>query len=421
MKNLYLLTFSVVFIILLTGVSSPKPVPKYQRKVNVDYQFSINLLRVLNQKISKENYIVSPLGIVNNLSVLYIGSTGETKQQIAKLLATSNGSIKFLNQQKRQMDILKKAAEKDKITFEYANLLLTDSTYCKLKKSFEKNINNSDFCKLEAVKYKNSASTINRINEWCQERTHGHIKTIVTPEDIKSKSFLGIIDEPFFTLLNAIYFKGDWSIKFDENTNNKFPFYYKSGVPGKMIYMMEQNNSELEYAESKNIKILKMYFKGNDFSVLVVLPKKIMSAKKLLKKITPEEIKKTSSYLFPHSVNVKMPKFKIKNKINIKSAIKDLGFTDMKNFGSMFKRTALAQIVYLDKIKQKNYFAVDEKGAEATSVTYTQGFSVGCAAGMPSLPPIEFTMDRPFLFFLQHEDNKSGTVLFAGCYAKPPK
>ncbi|MDD5597751.1 MAG: serpin family protein [Victivallaceae bacterium] len=144
------------------------------------------------------------------------------------------------------------------------------------------------------------------------------MKTIISPEDIKSKSSLMTINEPFFTLLSAIYFKGDWSSRFDENTNNKFPFYYEADAPGKMIYMMEQNNSELEYAESEDIKILKMYFKGNDFSLLIVLPKKIMSAKQLLAKITSEEIKKTGSYLSPHSVTVKMPKFEINNKIELK-------------------------------------------------------------------------------------------------------
>ncbi|MDD5597750.1 MAG: serpin family protein [Victivallaceae bacterium] len=91
----------------------------------------------------------------------------------------------------------------------------------------------------------------------------------------------------------------------------------------------------------------------------------------------------------------------------------------MKDFASMFVRTSATATVHVDSMKQKNYFAVDEKGAEASSVTYTQSFSVGCAAGMPTLSPVEFIMDRPFLYFLQHEDCNSGTVLFAGCYVKP--
>ena len=416
-KNCLMLIISVIFIMLLTGVS--RPIPKYQREVNINYQFPMNLLRVLNQKASKNTYIVSPLGIVNNFSILYAGSTGKAKRQIAKLLMTSNKPLEVLNQQRKRMNSLVKAGKKNKITFEYANILLADNTYCKFKKSFKKNIT-SKFCRFETVEYKNKENTINRINEWCKERTHDRIKTIIVSEDIKSKSSLGITDEPFFSLLNAIYFKGDWSSRFDENTNSKLPFYYKADVPGEMIYMMEQNNRELEYAESNNIKILKMYFKGNDFSLVVVLPKKIMSAKQLLTEISPEEIKKTSSYLFPHSVNVKMPKFEIKNKIELKSVMKDLGFTDMDNFDLMFERTPIASSVYIDTMKQKNYFAVDEKGAKATSVTSVQSYSIGCAIA-ESYPSVEFIMDRPFLYFLQYEEHDSGAILFAGCYAKPPE
>jgi serine protease inhibitor len=420
-KNYLILISGVVLIILLTGVSSTTPSTKYQREVNVDYKFSMNLLRVLNQEKSQGNSLVSPLGIINNLAVLYMGSTGDTKKQIAEILMTSSKPLDFLDQQQKRMNELVKAGEEDKITFEYANILLADNTYCKFKKSFKKHIDASKFCELETVRYKNIENTVNRINEWCKKKTHDRIKTIISPEDIKSKSSLGVIDEPFFTLLGAIYFKGDWSSRFDENTNNKFPFYYKADAPGEMIYMMEQNHSMLEYAESTNIKVLKLPFEGKGFSLIVVLPRKVMTSNQLLTEITPEEIRNTVSYLSTYSVNVKMPKFTIENRLELEPVMNKLGFVNMRDFYSMFERTDIASTVYLNKMSQKNYFAVGEKGAEATSVTCTQGFSVGCAAGMPEPPPVEFIMDRPFLYFLQHEDNNSGTVLFAGCYAKPPE
>ena len=420
-KNYLVLFLGVVFIILLTGISSPICVPKIKQNMNIDYKFSIDLLRVLNQKKSQGNYLISPLGIVNNLTVLYMGSTGDTKKQIAKILMTSNKPLEFLNQQQKCMNILQKSGEKRKITFEYANVLFADNSYCHFQDTFKKNINNSKFCKLETVRYKNIESTVNRINEWCKKKTHDRIKTIISPEDIKSKSSYGTIDEPFFTLLSAIYFKGDWSSRFDENTNNKFPFYYKADAPAEMIYMMEQNHSMLEYAASPNIKVLKLPFEGKEFSLIIVLPKKIMTSNQLLTEITPEEIKNTVSYLSTYSVNVKMPKFTIENKLELEPVMNKLGFTNMNDFHSVFERTDIASTVYLNKMSQKNYFAVDEKGAEATSVTCTQGFSVGCAAGMPEPSPVEFIMDRPFLYFLQHENHNSGIVLFAGCYAKPPK
>jgi len=313
---------------------------------------------------------------------------------------------------------LMKAGSEEGVTFEYANIMLIDDSYCKLGKTFEKSLIDGTICKLEKIRYRSSGDAVTRINEWCREKTHDHIKTIIEPEDIKSKSSFGTMDEPFFSLLSAVYFKGDWSSRFDENTNNQYPFYCEAGAPGEMIDMMEQNASQLEYGELGNIKILKMYFKGADFSLVVVLPEKIMSAKQLVTEITPEEIEKASRNLLPHSVNVKMPKFNITNTIDVKSVMKNLGFTDMDDFASMFEPTITANIVYLEKMKQDNWFAVNEKGAEATSVTGTHSFSAGCCAA-PQIPSVDFIMDRPFLYFLQYENDDSGTVLFAGCYAKP--
>lgn len=419
-----LLIVCSIFFTLLTVGSGSMPYELQEMiaassisRVNVDYRLSMNLLRILNQKGST-NSIVSPLGIVNNLSVLYVGSSGETRKQIAQLLDLSSNPVEFLDQQRMRMDNLMKAGSEEGVTFEYANIMLTDDSHCKLRKTFEKSLIDGTICKLEKIRYRYSGDAVARINEWCREKTHDHIKTIIEPEDIKSKSSFGTIEEPFFTLLSAVYFKGDWLSRFDENTNNQFPFYCEADAPGEMIDMMEQNASQLEYGEWGNIKILKMYFKGADFSLVVVLPETIMPVKQLITEITPEQIEKASRNLLPHSVNVKMPKFNITNTIDLKSVMKDLGFTDMDDFASMFEPTITANTVYLEKMKQNNWFAVNEKGAEATSVTGTSSFSVGCCVA-PQIPSVDFIMDRPFLYFLQYENDDSGTVLFAGCYAKP--
>jgi len=419
-----LLIVCSIFFTLLTVGSGPMPYELQEvtaasavSRVNVDYRLSMNLLRILNQKDST-NSIVSPLGMVNNLSILYVGSSGETRKQIAQLLGISGTPVEFLDQQRMRMDNVMKAGRKEGITFEYANIMLIDDTCCKLRKTFEKSLTDGKICKLEKIKYRHSGDAVARINEWCREKTHDHIKTIIESEDIKSKSSFGTIEEPFFTLLSAVYFKGDWLSRFDENTNNQFPFYCEAGASGEMIDMMEQKASQLEYGESGNIKILKMYFKGADFSLVVVLPDRIMSAKQLITEITPEEIAKASRNLLPHSVNVKMPKFDITNTIDLKPMMKNLGFPDMDDFTSMFEPTIAANTVYVEKMKQVNRFAVNEKGAEATSVTETYSFSVGCCVA-PRMPSVDFIMDRPFLYFLQYENDDSGTVLFAGCYAKP--
>jgi len=419
-------TICFVFFILLTIGSRPisnegTTLPDSGFR-NIDYRLSMNLLRLFNTKDSA-NSIVSPLGIVNNLSVLYAGSSGKTQQQTAAILGASSSPVEMLDRQRKCMNHLVKAGERTGITFEYANTIFADETVCKFKNNFKNIIRNSQICQLEEIKYNDPGNAAAQINEWCRKKTHDRINTIIDPKEIKSQSSFGMTKEPFVSLLSAIYFKGDWSVKFDEDANDEFLFYPEAGAPGQKITMMQQYASLLLYGESENIQMLKMYFKGHDFSLVLVLPKEIMSAKQLVAKITPEEIEKTGNSLLRQSVHVAMPEFDIMNTIDLKPVMKGLGLTDMEDFASMFEPTLTANTVRIEKMKQENQFAVDKKGAKAASVTVTNNFSIGCSAASSNMPmpTVNFIMDRPFLYFLQYESNHSGTVLFAGCYAKPQK
>jgi len=61
---------------------------------------------------------------------------------------------------------------------------------------------------------------------------------------------------------------------------------------------------------------------------------------------------------------------------------------------------------------QSVYLDVDEEGTEAAAVT---GLSVVATAIGP--PPIEFIVDRPFVFILR--DEQTSTDLFAGAIRHP--
>jgi hypothetical protein len=63
----------------------------------------------------------------------------------------------------------------------------------------------------------------------------------------------------------------------------------------------------------------------------------------------------------------------------------------------------------ISEVKHKTFVAVDEAGTEAAAVT-----SVG--VGVTSVP-LEFRVDRPFLFAIR--ERLSGTILFVGRIMNP--
>ena len=57
----------------------------------------------------------------------------------------------------------------------------------------------------------------NAINKWVEEQTNKKIQDIIAPESISSLTKL--------ILVNAIYFKGDWDVKFDKSKTKKGDFH----------------------------------------------------------------------------------------------------------------------------------------------------------------------------------------------------
>ena len=55
------------------------------------------------------------------------------------------------------------------------------------------------------------------INQWVEEQTNAKIQKIITPDSLGPLTKL--------VLVNAIYFKGDWKVKFDKSKTRKGDFH----------------------------------------------------------------------------------------------------------------------------------------------------------------------------------------------------
>ena len=70
--------------------------------------------------------------------------------------------------------------------------------------------------------------------------------------------------------------------------------------------------------------------------------------------------------------------------------------------------------LWLEDALQKSFIEVNEEGSEAAAVTVIIGD--GLPTGAPP-PPIEITIDRPFIFLLRH--SPTGAVVFMGRVLNP--
>jgi len=75
-----------------------------------------------------------------------------------------------------------------------------------------------------------------------------------------------------------------------------------------------------------------------------------------------------------------------------------------------------ASRVYLSSVRHDVWMEVGEEGTEASAVTASVHYTVGCSAEEPPMPA-EFHADHPFLYFIVNDSSRS--ILFAGWIGNP--
>ena len=120
-----------------------------------------------------ENIFFSPLSVSLALSMLLVGSKGETKQQLEKALGidtceTVLGKLKELN------DVLNSNSEGLKINL--ANSVFPSENF-KMTEEYKSVMQTTFNSKVQTLDYKNNAGSCTKtINDWVASRTNENIK-----------------------------------------------------------------------------------------------------------------------------------------------------------------------------------------------------------------------------------------------------
>jgi len=116
------------------------------------------------------------------------------------------------------------------------------------------------------------------------------------------------------------------------------------------------------------------------------------------------------------TVIVSLPRFKMEAEFTLKPVLRALGaelaFSDQADFSGIGEEP-----LKVSEVVHKAFVDVNEEGTEAAAAT--GGVMCGCAAIMPTQPPIVFKADHPFLFFIR--DRNTNAVLFSGRLLEPSK
>lgn len=154
---------------------------------------------------------------------------------------------------------------------------------------------------------------MNKINNWVASQTNDKIQNIVNENIITPNSRL--------VLVNALYFSGLWSYRFQKFGTQRRPFYLNA-VDTIEVDMMNNVDTYKYYECNKlNAKFLVLPYEGGDVSMTVVLPNEKDGLAALEARLP--EVFEEREYK-DERVNVALPKFTIESTIDFKQILQNV-------------------------------------------------------------------------------------------------
>lgn len=280
-----------------------------------------------------------------------------------------------------------------------------------------------------------------RINRWFEQQTNKRIRGLV-PELPPL-----VAKELRLVLINAIYFKGEWSVPFDEAETEDRPFLLADGgeinVPimqnrqltlGRYVALngdgsvfdtpeqMHAGQTDGLYPDDSGFAVLELPYKGDALSMVLIAPNTAAGLPAIEKTITAAALDGWVSALSLRKTHILLPRFKLEESYGLKAPLKNMGMETAFNprtadFTGLTTSTASRDRLFISKVIHKAFVEVSEKGTEAAAATAVM---MGRPTSVPQVFPFTpvFRADRPFLFLIR--DRRTGAVLFLGRLSEPP-
>lgn len=401
---------SVLFITTACGAKTEKNEPVVSTDVSFeedDYTKIIDANNALGFNVLNEvepdendNTFISPTSLLMALSMAYNGADGETKEEIATVLQVNGIEVEELNKANASL-LTKFHKDSEQTQLQFANSIWLNNNY-HFQDDFAKN--NKDYFNAE-IKEIDIADdeSATKINEWVKSATNDKIDKII--EAPLNPDLVAV-------LINAIYFKGDWSYEFDEKLTESQPFQLPDGTTKEVPLMTL--NEELAYIENDTFQAVQLPYSKGGMSMNVFLPTEESSLEEFKQLLTTENWESWRTEFNTTKGTVKLPKFQLEYETSLNDVLKNLGMTRAFGEGADFTKMIQEDApLWFSEIKQKTFVVVDEEGTEAAAVTSGEIETTSA----PMDEPFTMVVDRPFFFTIMEDE--TNTILFAGFIQNP--
>ena len=362
--------------------------------VSADNTFGLNLFQNLDRG-GTANIAISPTSIAVVLQILFNGAAGTTQQAMSQTLQLQGLSATDVNEANAALQASLVNPD-PAIALTLANSLWMHLGDNPVLPSFTQ-VNETYY----GAQVGDLAGAPANVDAWVSNETHGLITSILPPMD-----FADVVA----VIVNAIYFKGAWSVPFDPAQTAAATFTQLNGI-SISCQMMHQSGT-FAYFDGGTFQALRIpYGTNRPMSMLILLPGPGISLDEFVASLTSDTLNGWISQLQSRYGDVALPRFTSTYSASLVSSLGALGMGIAFNpIEADF--AGIAPGVYLSEVEHKTVVEVDESGTVAAGAT-----SGGTSITAVGTAQFNMTMDHPFVYAIRDDEN--GALLFIGSMVDP--
>jgi serine protease inhibitor len=359
--------------------------------------FGFDLFSEVVSQTDGENVFVSPLSVSMALGMTYNGARGETASGMREALRYGDLSNPEINESyKGLIDML--TSMDDEVILEIANSIWYRQGLNVLA-GFIEACETFFYAAVQALDF-GSSSAAQTINDWVSESTHGLIDEIVDDP---------INADLMMFLINAVYFKGEWTYRFDEAETHAADFHVDDETTRTVQMMHLHGDVPIYWGDC--FAAVDLPYGDEYFAMAILLPVEGHTIDDVIAQLDPASWQQMAQGFDVEEMTVEIPRFELEREYGLRPMLIALGMEQaFDDLAADFSGIEPSGELFIGKVKHKTFVRVDEVGTEAAAVT-----SVGMEDG--SAVPDEFIANEPFVFVIH--DRHSQSILFIGKMKDP--
>ena len=356
-------------------------------------KFGFKMLKELHEE--GKNVFISPTSINTAFGMLHNGTVGEIKKEFEDVFGWGEFNPATFNSANKDLMSTLLSADKKSI-LEIANSIWIRQGF-EVQPAFK--MDNMKFFNSEVNTTPFNQATVDRINGWADQKTHGKIKEII--KELKPLEVM--------VLVNAVYFKGLWTKPF--NKKSTYPQDFTLSDNSKVKVPLMYKSDILEYQDTEDFQAVRLPFGKGDMAMTFILPKNDL--KKFQETLTDERFQSIQSNFSKTDIDLQVPRFKIEYEKVLNTPLQNIGLRKSFGFSNGFAKINPKKELGISKVIHKTFLEVKEEGAEAAAVT-----AIKIQLASAKLKP-RMRINRPFMCAITNV--KTGNVVFVGNIYNPLK